>query len=87
MAARRADDGGLLLLHAEDRSRWDGAIAAEGFAALARSARGGGASRFHLEAGIAACHAAAPSFAATDRPAIASLRRAAGPAPLPRSSR
>jgi RNA polymerase sigma-70 factor (ECF subfamily) len=83
--ARRADDGGLLLLHEQDRSRWDGALAAEGFAALARSARGDRSSRFHLEAGIAACHAAAPTFAATDWPAIAFLYdrlRACAPSPV-----
>jgi RNA polymerase sigma-70 factor (ECF subfamily) len=72
-AARTADDGGLLLLHEQDRSRWDGALVAEGFAALARSARGSELTRFHLEAAIAACHAAAPRHDATDWPQIVSL--------------
>jgi RNA polymerase sigma-70 factor (ECF subfamily) len=83
--ARRAGDGGLLLLHEQDRSRWDPALAAEGFTALARSARGDSSSRFHLEAGIAACHAAASSIAATDWPAIALLYdrlRACAPSPI-----
>ncbi|HVK76471.1 MAG TPA: DUF6596 domain-containing protein [Kofleriaceae bacterium] len=83
--ARRADDGGLLLLHEQDRARWDAALLAEGFAFLAQSARGAEASRFHLEAGIAAHHAAAPSHAATDWPQILYLYdrlRALAPSPV-----
>jgi RNA polymerase sigma-70 factor (ECF subfamily) len=64
--ARRADDGSLLLLHEQDRSRWDHALEHEGFTFLARSARGEELSRFHLEAGIAGCHARAASHATTD---------------------
>jgi RNA polymerase sigma factor (sigma-70 family) len=64
--ARRADDGSLLLLHEQDRSRWNAAVLDEGFLLLGRSARGGDATRFHAEAGIAACHAAAHDHAATD---------------------
>lgn len=69
-AARRADDGGLLLLHEQDRQRWDTTLIKEGFCALSRAKRGDELSRFHLEAGIAACHAAAPSYHATDWPQI-----------------
>jgi predicted RNA polymerase sigma factor len=64
--ARRADDGSLLLLHEQDRGRWDQALGHEGLAFLARSARGDELSRFHLEAGIAGCHARATSHATTD---------------------
>jgi RNA polymerase sigma-70 factor (ECF subfamily) len=71
--ARRADDGGLLLLHEQDRSRWDAPLIDEGFGCLARAAHGGELSRFHLEAGIAACHAASPSHQATDWPQILAL--------------
>src|SRR5262249_52093824 len=71
--ARRTDDGGLVLLHEQDRTRWDAALLAEGFESLGRSARGPSVSRFHLEAGIAACHAKAASVAATDWEEIASL--------------
>ena len=63
---RVADDGSLLLLHEQDRTRWDLELLAEGFTFLGRSARGGEISRFHLEAGIAACHAKEPSYATTD---------------------
>jgi RNA polymerase sigma-70 factor (ECF subfamily) len=84
-AARRADDGSLLLLHEQDRARWDGALVGEGFASLERAARGGELTRFHLEAGIAACHAAAPSHAATDWSQIVALYellRAQAPSPI-----
>lgn len=65
-AARRAEDGSLLLLHEQDRSQWDTGLLAEGFDRLKRSARGGEVTRFHLEAGIAANHAGAASYATTD---------------------
>ncbi len=71
--ARHADDGSLLLLQEQDRTRWDASLVAEGFEWLARSARGPEASRFHVEAGIAACHAAAPTYASTDWPRILEL--------------
>jgi RNA polymerase sigma-70 factor (ECF subfamily) len=71
--ARRADDGSPLLLPEQDRTRWDGALMQEGFAALTRARRGDKLSRFHLEAGIAACHAAALSYQATDWPQIVFL--------------
>jgi RNA polymerase sigma-70 factor (ECF subfamily) len=83
--ARTGDDGSLLLLHEQDRSRWDAALAAEGFACLGRAARGGEVSRFHIEAGIAACHSAAPSHQATEWPLIVSLYddlRAVAPSPV-----
>jgi RNA polymerase sigma-70 factor, ECF subfamily len=83
--ARRADDGSLLLLHEQDRERWDQELLAEGFALLARSARGQVTSRFHAEAGIAACHAAAPSHAQTDWPRILFLYdtlRSLAPSPI-----
>ncbi|HWO10621.1 MAG TPA: DUF6596 domain-containing protein, partial [Polyangiaceae bacterium] len=52
-ATRHADDGSLLLLHEQDRARWEPALLEEGFTHLGRSARGDEVSRFHLEAGIA----------------------------------
>ena len=71
--ARRAEDGSLVLLHEQDRSRWDDALLQEGFVFLARSARGEEVSRFHVEAGIAACHAKASSYATTDWAEIVAL--------------
>jgi predicted RNA polymerase sigma factor len=64
--ARVAGDGSLVLLHEQDRSLWDQELLAEGFAYLGRAARGQEVSRFHLEAGIAACHAKAASYGTTD---------------------
>jgi RNA polymerase sigma factor (sigma-70 family) len=66
LAARRSADGGLLLLHEQDRSRWDGSLISEGFEWLGRSARGETLSRFQVEAGIAACHAESTSHQTTD---------------------
>jgi RNA polymerase sigma factor (sigma-70 family) len=70
---RTAEDGSLLLLHEQDRATWDQELLAEGFTFLGRSARGRDVTRFHLEAGIAACHAKAVSFAATDWSEILAL--------------
>ena len=83
--ARRADDGSLLLLHEQDRARWDRALLDEGFERLGRAARGTSISRFHAEAGIAACHASAPSFAGTEWGEIVFLYdalRACAPSPV-----
>jgi len=71
--ARRAEDGSLVLLHEQDRSRWDAELLAEGFRCLCHSARGTRVSRFHVEAGIAACHARATNYATTDWEAIVDL--------------
>jgi RNA polymerase sigma-70 factor (ECF subfamily) len=84
-AARQADDGSLLLLPEQDRARWDATLIEEGFAHLDRASRGDTLSLFHLEAGIAAVHAAAPSFHATDWPKIVMLYdvlRARAPSPI-----
>lgn len=84
-AARRADDGSLLLLHEQDRSLWDRALLDEGFEWLGRSARGDELSRFHLEAAIAGWHARATSHATTDWTEIVSLYdllRRASPSPV-----
>jgi RNA polymerase sigma-70 factor (ECF subfamily) len=83
--ARRTADGGLLLLHEQDRAAWDRRLFAEGFEFLGRSARGAELSRFHLEAAIAACHAQAPNYASTDWPEILrlyDLLRAEAPSPV-----
>lgn len=64
--ARRRDDGTLVPLAEQDRSRWDTALIEEGVAvlqaALARQRRG----EYQLQAAIAALHADAPSAAETD---------------------
>ena len=72
--ASRVDKAGTpFMLRDQDRSRWDRALIAEGLRALDRSASGDVISAEHFEAGIAACHAAAPSWDATDWPRIVGL--------------
>ncbi|HWA86909.1 MAG TPA: sigma-70 family RNA polymerase sigma factor [Opitutus sp.] len=73
LPARTADDGSLLVLAAQDRLRWDRRQIACGIAHLDQSAAGVRVTRWHLEAGIAACHALAPDFAHTDWPHILEL--------------
>jgi len=58
--------GGLLLLEEQDRSRWDRELVQRGVDHLMRSARGDAPSRYHAEAGIAAEHCLAPSYAETN---------------------
>jgi RNA polymerase sigma-70 factor (ECF subfamily) len=58
--------GGLLLLEEQDRSRWDRELVQRGMVHLVRSARGASLSRYHVEAGIAAEHCLAPSYAQTN---------------------
>jgi RNA polymerase sigma factor (sigma-70 family) len=65
MAARQDGSGGLLLLEEQDRTRWDQREIQTGLSWLAQSATGEVFSRYHAEAGIAAEHCLAPSFAAT----------------------
>lgn len=60
----------LVVLSEQDRGKWDRDLIAEGLDYLDSSKSGNHLSRFHLEAGIAACHAVAAEFAATDWHAI-----------------
>jgi RNA polymerase sigma factor (sigma-70 family) len=71
-ATRTGPDGALATLDAQDRGRWDRELIADGADALAR-ARGGPPGPLLLQAELAACHATAPSFAATDWAAIVTL--------------
>lgn len=73
LPARVDEAGGLLVLAKQDRTRWDGALIRRGLAHLAASGAGPTVSRFHLEAGIAACHCLAASYEATDWGRILSL--------------
>lgn len=71
--ARVGDDGTLFLLRDQDRDHWDRPLIAAGMRALDRSAAGPEISQYHIEAGIAACHAVALSWEATDWPQILGL--------------
>jgi RNA polymerase sigma-70 factor (ECF subfamily) len=74
-AATRVDHAGRpVLLPDQDRSRWDGAQVREGVEVLGEALRRSGdvPHRFVAQAAVAACHAVAPSWEATDWTAILS---------------
>ena len=76
-AAARADaDGNLVLLADQDRSRWNRERIARGLELLARAGPLTRAGPYQLEAAIAACHARAASWEATDWEAILTHYRA-----------
>ncbi|AXG78246.1 RNA polymerase subunit sigma-24 [Streptomyces paludis] len=73
-AARTGPDGEPVLLADQNRARWDQLLIRRGFTALTRA---GGLTAepgpYALQAAIAACHARAADYAATDWSAIATL--------------
>jgi RNA polymerase sigma factor (sigma-70 family) len=71
--ARVDGAGGLLLLEEQDRSLWDRDLIHAGISHLHRAARGEVFSRYHVEAGIAAEHCLAPTYAETRWDEIARL--------------
>ncbi|MEN0137416.1 MAG: RNA polymerase sigma factor [Rhodococcus sp. (in: high G+C Gram-positive bacteria)] len=71
--ATRTDDGVLVTLENQDRSRWDRSLIAEGVAALDRALAIGRTGAYQVQAAIAACHVTAPDAASTDWPQIAAL--------------
>jgi RNA polymerase sigma factor (sigma-70 family) len=77
-AARTDADGNLVLLEDQDRLRWDRTRIGRGLALLERAgARGNaGAGPYQLQAAIAACHARAASWEATDWERIVDYYRA-----------
>ena len=72
-AARLDEDGDLVTLEDQDRSRWDAAELAEGLSLLDGALRRGPAGPYRLQAAIAACHARARAAADTDWAQIAIL--------------
>jgi RNA polymerase sigma factor (sigma-70 family) len=64
--ARLDDNGYIILLKEQDRSKWDKSLIIKGYEYLNESSEGDELSEYHLEAGIAANHASASSFADTD---------------------
>lgn len=63
--ARLNEDGSIVLLRDQDRSRWNKGLIEKGKYYLEQSAEGNVFTEYHVEAAIAGCHAAAPSFEAT----------------------
>jgi RNA polymerase sigma-70 factor (ECF subfamily) len=60
LPARVDVSGNLSSLFEQDRSRWDGALVAEGQRLLERATTGPALTEYHVEAAIAAVHACAP---------------------------
>ena len=65
-AARMTTGGHLVLLADQDRSRWDGALIAEGQAIVRQCLRRNQPGPYQIQAAINAVHSDAPSAAATD---------------------
>ncbi|MEM9727384.1 MAG: DUF6596 domain-containing protein [Myxococcota bacterium] len=71
--ARTNDDGDLVLLHQQDRSRWDRAQIEEGLAQCRAAHRVGAAGAYTIQAAIAAVHAQAKRADDTDWKTIVRL--------------
>lgn len=69
----RDSAGDLVLLDRQDRRLWDRAMIARGMRSLDAAARGDELTAFHVEAAIAACHAVATTWEATDWSRVVSL--------------
>jgi RNA polymerase sigma-70 factor (ECF subfamily) len=71
--ARVDDNGDLVPLEQQERSRWDHGMIEEGSDLLDRALRLGRVGPYQVQAAIAACHATAPGPEATDWVEIAAL--------------
>ncbi|HEY3065501.1 MAG TPA: RNA polymerase sigma factor [Methylomirabilota bacterium] len=84
-SARVDAEGNIVLLADQDRSRWDRALIAHGLECLERARALERVGAYQLQAAIAACHARAESWEATDWPGIVALYDAlveASPSPV-----
>ncbi len=70
LPARLDGEGDIILMEDQDRTLWDGALTARAFRWLRVAGKGNDLSTYHLLAGIAAAHAAAPDYAGTDWPQV-----------------
>ncbi|MFL6095081.1 MAG: RNA polymerase sigma factor, partial [Blastococcus sp.] len=70
---RTGDDGRMLLLEEQDRSRWDSRAIAEGGALVREALRTRPPGRYALQAAIAAVHAESPTWDDTDWREIVAL--------------
>jgi RNA polymerase sigma factor (sigma-70 family) len=70
---RMDEDGALIQLEIQDRSKWDRELIARGFLFLEKSSTGSELTEFHLQAGIASLHCAAAAYQQTDWAKIVEL--------------
>ncbi len=73
LPARTGPAGDVLRLEEQDRSRWSRSAIREGFEHLEQAARGDRVTAYHVEAAIAACHAATVDGGPTDWPRVLEL--------------
>ena len=73
LPARVDEQGNLLRLQEQDRTKWDQAMTARGMYHFGQSAAGDELTEYHLQAGIAACHCTAIDYESTDWPRILSF--------------
>jgi len=66
LPARVDEEGNLLRLQEQDRSKWNRAMIARGMFHFGQSAAGNELTEYHLQAGIAACHCTARDYDSTD---------------------
>jgi RNA polymerase sigma factor (sigma-70 family) len=72
-SARVDARGNILRLKEQDRSAWSRPMVARGMFHLSHAAAGDEMSAYHVQAGIAACHCAAPDYNSTDWKQILAL--------------
>ena len=73
LKTRVDSEGNILRLQDQDRSQWNRSMIGRGMFHLLQSATGEGISRYHLQAGIAACHATSKDYESTDWEKILAL--------------
>lgn len=64
--ARVHEDGSMILLEEQDRSKWNKDLIDKGIAFLEKASDGNELSEYHIEAAIASVHAQSPDFQKTD---------------------
>lgn len=70
LPARVDVDGNILRLEEQNRAGWDSELISLGIYHLGLSAEGSELSEYHIQAGISACHCAAPDYESTNWEAI-----------------
>lgn len=71
--SRMSDNDEIILLHQQDRSKWDKDLANRGYFFLEKSSEGNNLTIYHLESAIAAEHCLSPSFEETNWPRMLRL--------------